>query len=61
MSKKILIATNSIDYNNVISSLNKSLESKVFLSYYTIIKYQLELENRSVLFLPKYEHLLSKN
>ena len=43
--QKILIATNSTDYNTIMKLLNKSMNCKAFLSYYEIIKHQPELDN----------------
>ena len=43
--EKLLIVTNSTDYSSIILSLNNSLSTNVFLSYYLATKYQPALEN----------------
>lgn len=58
ISKKLLMATNSTDYNNVVSSLNELMHSKLFLSYYLMTKHRPKLENSMVEFLPQYKYLL---
>ena len=59
ISKKLLIATTSTDYSNIVLTMNESMKCKQFPSYYLITKHYPELENGVVKILPKYEHLLS--
>ena len=59
ISKKLLIATTSTNYSDIVLTMNESMKCKQFPSYYLITKHRPELENGVVKILPKYEHLLS--
>ena len=58
-SKKLLMSINNIDYNNLVSTLNHSMNSKLFPSYYLITKHRPVLDSGIIEFIDQFKHLIS--
>jgi hypothetical protein len=53
------MSTKNIDYNDLVSTLNHSMNSKLFLSYYLIMKHRPVLDSEIVEFIDKFKYLIS--